>query len=62
MMQMGDELIQTIDDWETYGIEASKWRDEEPIQIARKYQIKELFWVNNNLSETCKLETEFGAH
>jgi hypothetical protein len=33
------------------GINTITWNEDE---IARKFQIKELFWENNNYSETCK--------
>jgi hypothetical protein len=50
LVQMGDNLINDLYEWETIGISAKKWGVNEDIRAAHKYQIKGIFWNDNDCS------------
>jgi hypothetical protein len=43
LLQLDDLLISNLNQWETNGLKASEWKEIEGLQIAHKYQIKEIF-------------------
>jgi hypothetical protein len=53
-MQLGDEAITEMYDLETIGKTVSEMNGTMGFRIARKYQIKEIFWEDNIISETTK--------
>jgi hypothetical protein len=51
-MQLDDELGREIYEWKKLRLNAKNWQERKGIQFARKFQIKWLFWEENNCSET----------
>jgi hypothetical protein len=54
LMQIGDEAIIEMYDLEKIGKTISEMNSPMGFRIARKYQIKEIIWEDNGISETTK--------
>jgi hypothetical protein len=52
LLQLDDELISSLYHWETKGLKASEWKENNGLQLAHKYQIKEIFWDDEAITET----------
>jgi hypothetical protein len=49
MLQLGDETICKLYEWKTFRLKASVWKHNKALQIVHKYQLRELFWKENNI-------------
>jgi hypothetical protein len=54
LMQMKDSMISMLCTMEMNGISGKQWKESVGLQLVYKYQIKEIYWDDNEITKTTK--------